>query len=100
MGIVRHEKEDASAKELEFHITKIALVLSSVRLGVPCLCSQTQVTLQFKSSSACGELVKALAEGQELQRQESCLEKPLGTTAKKTLVKEACISVSVPIMWV
>lgn len=28
------------------------------------------------------------------------LEKPLGTRAKKALVKGACISVSVPVMWV
>lgn len=97
-GIMSHEKEvgeDASPKEFKSHFTKIALLLFSVRLGALCLCSQTQVTFQFKTSKCllgAGESScrgAGIAKAGKLNRS---LEKPLGTTAKNILVKRACIS--------
>lgn len=62
-----------------------------------------KVTLQFKTSSACLLAWRNPCRGAGIAKAgklNQSLEKPLGTTAKKVLVKGDCISVSVPIMWV
>lgn len=96
--------EDASAKEIKSCFTKIALLFSCVFCGLGALglfpntahtSVQVQQCLWGPGESPCREA--GIAKAGKLNWS---IEKPLGTTARKILVKGACISVSVPIMWV